>query len=170
MNASLVGLFVHKNQSELGFMVSCIGHAFIAGALFLLAGAYYKRYHTKNILDMSGTFENIPVFSILFIMFIMSNCAFPGTIGFISEFYTLAGLVETSYILAGLFLYGAAYLALQFVFLINRIAFGEVKNNNKLVLDLALNEIIPLYLLLFLTIFFGLDSTLLVNCCYLDIL
>lgn len=55
------------------------GHAVTSGALFLGVGVLYDRYKTRLIFYYGSLVVFMPIFSILYLIFILSNFGFPGT-------------------------------------------------------------------------------------------
>jgi NADH:ubiquinone oxidoreductase subunit 5 (subunit L)/multisubunit Na+/H+ antiporter MnhA subunit len=68
-----------------------INHGLSTGALFLLVGFIYERYHTRDIHEIGGLGRRMPWFAFFLIFFTLSSIALPGLNGFVGEFLTLAG-------------------------------------------------------------------------------
>ena len=88
MNTSLIGLFSGTLPGLAGSLFFMVSHGLVSSALFLLVGVLYDRYHTRTVLYYRGLVLVLPLFTILFLFFTMSNIAFPGTSNFIAEFLT----------------------------------------------------------------------------------
>ncbi|KAI8812201.1 hypothetical protein BJ742DRAFT_85321, partial [Cladochytrium replicatum] len=58
---------------------------------FLLIGVLYDRYHTRTLIYYRGLATILPIFSTIYLIFMLANSAVPGTSGFISEFLTFLG-------------------------------------------------------------------------------
>jgi NADH-quinone oxidoreductase subunit M len=96
--------------------------------LFLCVGVIYDRLHTREIARYGGLSINMPYYALFFLLFTMASIGLPGTSGFVGEFLSLAGIYQTSTLVAlisttGIIL-GAAYM----LYLYRRVAFGEQKN------------------------------------------
>src|SRR4029079_8960662 len=61
------------------------------GAMFLVIGMIYDRYHTRDINQLSGLAKRMPVMAFFWVLFVMSSIGLPGTNGFASEFLTILG-------------------------------------------------------------------------------
>jgi NADH-quinone oxidoreductase subunit M len=70
-----------------------IGHGIVSGALFLLVGSLYDRFHTRLLRYYGGLAQTMPLFCFLFFVFNLANMGFPGTINFIGEFLIFLGLM-----------------------------------------------------------------------------
>ena len=113
-----------------GAMVQMISHGFISGALFLCVGVLYDRLHSRLISDYGGVANTMPWFATFAVLFFMANSGLPGTSGFVGEFMVILAAFQANFwyaFLAGLVLIlGAAYN----LWLVKRVIFGEVGNQN----------------------------------------
>ena len=73
-----------------------LGHGVVSSALFLLVGVLYDRYHTRLLKYYGGLATVMPVFSSIFLFFILANVGFPGLCNFVGELLILAGLIQTN--------------------------------------------------------------------------
>ena len=123
-----VGLFAFNVQGLEGAMIVMLSHGLVSGALFLCVGVIYDRLHTREIARYGGLAINMPYYALFFLLFTMASIGLPGTSGFVGEFLSLAGIYQTSTLVAlvsttGIIL-GAAYM----LYLYRRVAFGDQKN------------------------------------------
>ncbi len=113
-----------------GGMVQMISHGFISGALFLCVGVMYDRMHSRQIADYGGVVNTMPVFAAFMVFFAMANAGLPGTSGFVGEFMVILASFKASFWIAFLaattLILGAAYT----LWMIKRVIFGEVANDN----------------------------------------
>ncbi|MFP4184392.1 MAG: NADH-quinone oxidoreductase subunit M, partial [Halorhodospira sp.] len=111
-----------------GGYVQLISHGFISAAMFLCVGVLYDRMHTRDIAAYGGVVNRMPVFAALFVLFALANAGLPGTSGFVGELLVILGSYQASFwyaALAGLTLIvGAAYS----LWLVKRVVFGPVAN------------------------------------------
>ncbi|MFL0671237.1 MAG: NADH-quinone oxidoreductase subunit M [Erythrobacter sp.] len=123
-----VGLFAFNVQGLEGAMIVMLSHGLVSGALFLCVGVIYDRLHTREIARYGGLAINMPYYALFFLLFTMASIGLPGTSGFVGEFLSLAGIYQTSTLVAlvsttGIIL-GAAYM----LYLYRRVAFGGQAN------------------------------------------
>ena len=139
-----------------GAMVQMISHGFVSGAMFLCIGVMYDRMHSRNISDYGGVVNTMPWFAALFVFFAMANAGLPGTSGFVGEFMVILGSFQANFwyaFLAGSTLVlGAAYT----LWMVKRVIFGEVKNDNVAALkDINGREALVLGTLAFFVLLLG---------------
>jgi NADH-quinone oxidoreductase subunit M len=122
------GLFAFNRQGIEGAIVVMLSHGLVSGALVLCVGVIYDRLHTREIDRYGGLADNMPGYSLLFMLFTMASVGLPGTSGFVGEFLALTGTYRASSWAAivattGIIL-GAAYM----LYLYWRIAYGTQRN------------------------------------------
>jgi NADH-quinone oxidoreductase subunit M len=113
-----------------GGMVQMISHGFVSGALFLCVGVMYDRVHSRQIADYGGVVNTMPRFAAFMVLFAMANAGLPGTSGFVGEFLVILASFQASFWYAALaattLIVGAAYT----LWLVKRVVFGPVANEN----------------------------------------
>jgi NADH-quinone oxidoreductase subunit M len=118
-----------------GGAVQMISHGFVSAALFLCVGVLYDRLHSRRIDAYGGVAHRMPVFAGFFVLFAMANAGLPGTSGFVGEFMVILGAFQAGFwyaAVAGLTLIlGAAYT----LWMIKRVVYGEVANQEVAVLE-----------------------------------
>lgn len=111
-----------------GAIVVMISHAFISGAMFAGVGYIYDRLHTRQIKDMGGIVNTMPIFASFFMLFAMANAGLPGTSGFVGEFMVILGSIKAGFWIAFwaalTLILGAAYT----LWMYKRVIFGPVAN------------------------------------------
>jgi len=139
-----------------GGMIQMISHGFVSGALFLCVGVMYDRMHSRDISAYGGVANTMPWFAAFMVLFAMANAGLPGTSAFVGEFMVILASVKSNFWIAFLaattLIIGAAYT----LWMVKRVIFGEVKNENVAKLkDLNQREFIILGSLAFLVLLFG---------------
>ncbi|MCC6580081.1 MAG: NADH-quinone oxidoreductase subunit M [Phycisphaeraceae bacterium] len=87
----VLGMFALNAQGLGGSVIYMINHGLSTGALFLLIGMIYDRFHTREMSQMSGLARVMPVWSFFMIYFCLASVGLPGLNGFVGEFLTLLG-------------------------------------------------------------------------------
>jgi len=127
MNFSLFGMFSFSILGLTGMLYLMLGHAITSGALFLGVGILYDRYKTRLIFYYGSMVLFMPLFSILYFIFILSNFGFPGTSNFVGEFLVLAGGITYSSVIIFFSTFGMILSLIYSLFLYNRIFFGSLQ-------------------------------------------
>ena len=113
-----------------GAVMQMISHGFIAAAMFLSVGVLYDRMHTREISAYGGVVNTMPIFAGFAVFFAMANAGLPGTSGFVGEFMVILAAFQANFWFAFLaattLILGAAYT----LWMIKRVFFGEVANDN----------------------------------------
>jgi NADH-quinone oxidoreductase subunit M len=140
-----------------GGMVQMVSHGLISGALFLCVGVLYDRVHSRQIADYGGVANTMPVFASFMVLFAMANAGLPGTSGFVGEFMVIIASFKANFwfafLAASILVLGAAYT----LWMIKRVIYGEVANDDVAELkDLNQREYIVLGLLASAVLLIGL--------------
>lgn len=162
----ILGLFSNSLQGIEGGILLSLAHGFVSPALFIIVGGVlYNRYHTRIINYYRGLTIKMPLFSLLFFLFIIFNASAPLSLNFVGEFLALTGIFQDSPIIGALGSTGIVLSAVYSIFLFNRISFlgfsPFIKSEhislkqNLLLGDLNRYELALLLPLLFVTVIFG---------------
>ncbi len=87
----MLGLFSMKVAGVNGAVIYMINHGLSTGALFLVIGFMYERYHTRSIDDIGGLAKKMPWMAFFLVFFTLSSIGLPGLNGFVGEFLVLLG-------------------------------------------------------------------------------
>ncbi|HKL50486.1 MAG TPA: NADH-quinone oxidoreductase subunit M [Wenzhouxiangellaceae bacterium] len=113
-----------------GAMVQMISHGFISGAMFLAVGVLYDRVHSREISAYGGVANTMPWFAMFAVLFFMANSGLPGTSGFVGEFMVILAAFKAdfwfAFFAAMTLILGASYS----LWLVKRVFYGEVANDN----------------------------------------
>lgn len=156
MGVVVLGLFSNTVQGIEGGIVLSIAHGFVSPALFILVGGVlYDRFHTRIIRYYRGITVYMPLFSVFFFVFTISNAAVPLTGNWVGEFLSLTGVFQQNPVVAVLGSTGIVLSAAYSIWLYNRIAFGSYSKYLNYTTDLGRREFMVLLPLLVITILLG---------------
>jgi len=164
MNLVTMGIFSFNLFGIEGSIVQSVSHGFVSGALFLLIGVLYKRYHSRLVYYYGGLTHTMPMFSAFFCFFTMANIALPGTSSFVGEFLLLLGIFKISNVACFFASLGVIFCGSYSLWLYNRVCFGNLKTINLLYYkDVDHKEFIVLLVLLLLVLLLGLNPQVLLT-------
>lgn len=92
MNYMMIGIYIFDIKGLIGSYYSVISHGIISSGLFILIGVLYRRYHSRIILYYKGLATFTPIFSAVWLIFIISNISFPLTSAFPGELLIIYGV------------------------------------------------------------------------------
>ncbi len=87
----MLGLFSLKVAGVSGAVLYMVNHGLSTGALFLVVGCVYERYHTRDIHKIGGLARPMPWMAFFLVFFTLSSIGLPGLNGFVGEFLVLLG-------------------------------------------------------------------------------
>ncbi|HYV39942.1 MAG TPA: NADH-quinone oxidoreductase subunit M [Gemmataceae bacterium] len=130
----MIGMFSLTAAGLAGSLMQMINHGLSTGALFLLIGVIYERYHTRKLSDYSGMAKRLPYFGFFLVFIALSSVGLPGLNGFVGEALCLMGIMEQevdkaghgpllTVVAASGMILGAWYL----MTMLRRLLFGQVK-------------------------------------------
>ncbi|MGO4772733.1 NuoM family protein [Flavobacterium sp. W22_SRS_FK3] len=136
-----------------GAVLQMIAHGFVVVGLFYAAEIIYRRFETRNILEMGGIRTQSPKFTSMFLILVLASVALPGTFNFVGEFTVLYSLSQINIwfaVLGGTTIILGAYYMLK---MFQNVMLGET--NSKTFADVSVNEGISLIVIIAVLIFFG---------------
>jgi NADH-quinone oxidoreductase subunit M len=93
----VLGIFALNAQGIQGATLQMVNHGISTGALFLIVGTLYERYHTKEMKAYGGLWRIMPLFGGLSLIVVLSSMGLPGLNGFVGEFTILMGSLGSEY-------------------------------------------------------------------------
>jgi len=166
MNFSILGIFVTSHIGVIGSIFLMISHGIISGGMFLGIGILYDRFHVRNIMYFGGLAQFMPLFSIYFVIVMLSNMSLPGTCNFVGEFLVFLSLIDEvdNWLVLVLCLSSIVLVAIFSLVVVMRVCFYQVTGFFEVQLrDLQLNEALACSIVVFYILVFGLVPNLLIN-------
>ncbi len=148
----MLGLVSLTPQGVMGASLQMVNHGLSTGALFLLVGMIYDRRHTREIAAFGGLAAPMPLYTVLFLIVTLSSIALPATNGFVGEFLILLGSYKSNPVTAALATTGGVFGAAVMLWMVKKVFFGPVTEENKALADLSVREVavmVPLVVLIF---------------------
>ncbi len=127
-----------------GAVLQMVAHGIITGALFFLVGVIYERAHVREIDAFGGLAKRMPIYAGLMMMASFASLGLPGLAGFVAEFLVFLGAFGIYRLITGLALLGVAITAAYFLWMIQRIFLGELRERWQNLRDLDTGELIAL--------------------------
>jgi len=169
MNLVVGGLFSLNLSGILGAIVLMLAHGIVSGALFLLVGVLYERFHTRLIRYYGGITQVMPLFALCFFFFNLANMGLPGTFNFVGELLIFVGLFKIHPILSLYTGFSVVLSAGYSLWLFNRVAFGVVRLCSVDYFDLTQREFYIYLPLIIITIFFGICPNILLDTLFFSV-
>lgn len=123
----MVGLFALNTEGLTGSVLQMINHGLSTGALFLIVGMVYERYHTRMLDDIGGLATRLPLIACSMVFISMSSIGLPGLNGFVGEFLSLAGMFRQDPLYAALATTGVVLGAWYLLTAVQHAFFGRLR-------------------------------------------
>lgn len=165
-----IGMFALNIQGIEGSMMLMLSHGIVSSALFLCVGVIYDRHKTRIIKYYSGLTVKMPLFSMIFLFFIMGNMGLPGTSSFVSEFLVLVGAFKSNVFVTTLAATGVIWGAGYSIWLYNRVAYGNIRTSHiSIFRDIDRREFMVFAPCIFLSLLMGLYPEIFLNAMHVSI-
>lgn len=165
-----LGMFSFNVQGLEGSLLLMLSHGVVSGALFLCVGILYDRHKTRIVKYYGGLVHTMPLFSLIFLFFILANFSFPGTSAFVSEFLILAGAFQVNSGVAVLATLGVILGAAYSIWLYNRVIFGNLNLTFLHVFfDITRREFFILLPCVFVVLFMGIYPEVFIDSIHMSI-
>lgn len=164
MNLIMIGLYTNKIYGLEGSLLQMFSHGLVSGALFLIVGILYERYHTRLIKYYSGLVQTMPLFTVIFMLFTLANIALPTTSSFIGEFLIFLGIFNTNTTIAVFAIISMLFGSIYSLWLFNRVCYGNIQINFiSFYQDLNKRELCMFCIILLVVFLIGLYPTFLLD-------
>lgn len=167
MGIILLALVSLTSAGYVGAVYHTISHAIVAAGLFLAAGIIKQRFGTGNVKKLSGIACSCPRLYGFCMVIALSAAGIPFMSGFIGEFLTIYGAVNSSMLVVNLF--GVLALcvlilsALYILKFIHETFFGILPDKYKHVQDIAVHEFVILGAISFIILILGCFPFVVIN-------
>lgn len=118
----VLGMMALNTVGIEGSVLYMINHGLSTGALFLVVGMIYDRYHTRDIHQLSGLARKMPRLAFFFVLFTFASVGLPGLNGFVSEFLTILGAFTSQYLGVWYGTFAALGIILGAVYMLHMVA------------------------------------------------
>jgi NADH-quinone oxidoreductase subunit M len=122
-----LGLFSMNATGLEGATIQMVNHGLTTGALFACLGVIFERYKTREMAELGGLWNRMPLWSFFLILASLGAAALPGLNGFIGEFPILLGMFRFDPTLASLATLGMILGAYYLLLMIQKVVFGPLK-------------------------------------------
>jgi NADH-quinone oxidoreductase subunit M len=133
MGFCVLGLFAGNEVGLAGGVVQMLNHGLSTGALFLLVGMLYERYHTRKMSDYGGMASRLHLLAVFWVFITLTSIGLPGLNGFVGEalvlfgMYNFGGTQVKGWLLASVGTFGVVLGAWYMLTLLLKVFFGPLR-------------------------------------------
>lgn len=170
-------LFAYSSVAQIGYMIvgfsistvsgltatllHVFNHALMKGALFLALGAVMYRIGNVQLNQFQGLGRQMPLTMAAIVLGGLSLIGVPLTVGFVSKWYLLLALIESGWWPVAVLILLGSLLAIIYVWRIVEVAyFRPPLTDRGTVKEAPLTFLVPIWILVFANIYFGIDTRL----------
>jgi len=170
MGVVVLGIFSNTIIGIEGAILLALAHGFVSPALFIcVGGIVYERFQTRIMPYFKGLVVTMPIFTILFFIFLLANIGVPLSLNFLGEQLSLMGIFIRSPLVA---IFGSFTIVLSTsysIFMFNRICFGEQSIKKIQIIDINRREFMLLFSLLIPTIILGIFPNVILDTLHVSV-
>jgi multicomponent Na+:H+ antiporter subunit D len=158
-----LGLSTNTTLGLTGSVVHLFNHALMKGGLFLVVACVAYRLHSTNLSTWNGIGKRMPWTMAAFVIGGLSLIGVPGTVGFVSKWYLVLGALEAGWYPVAVLILLSSLLAVVYVWKVVEIAWFRAPPDDADIQDVPLSMLVPTWVLIGGTVFFGLNTKLTVG-------
>jgi multicomponent Na+:H+ antiporter subunit D len=161
-----LGLSTNTEFGLTGSIVHLFNHGLMKGGMFLVVACVVARIGSTRIEDWAGIGHRMPWTMAAFVVGGLSLIGVPGTVGFVSKWYLVLGALDAGWYFAAVLILMSSLLAVVYVWRIVEIAWfrSPPEGAGPAGSECApLGQIVPTWVLIAATVFFGLNTELTVG-------
>lgn len=156
----VLGIFALNSEGITGGVMQMINHGLSTGALFLLVGMVYDRYHTRELSELGGLATRLPLLSVCMVFICMASAGLPGLNGFVGEMLALIGMFKAKPLYSAIGASGVVLGAWYLLDMLRRGFFGQLKepaSTHGPIHDINIRELLAVGPLMLLCLWIGVN-------------
>ncbi len=155
----IIGISLLTEKGLISAIVHTFNHALMKGALFFALGAIIYRVSTSKLSSLSGLGKMMPLSTSAFLISGLSLIGVPFTVGFVSKWYLVLGLLEKDWWPIALLALVSSILAVIYIWkTIEVLYFQDPKKGNQKIKEVGISLWLPMWVLVIANIYFGIDT------------
>lgn len=168
MGYVLLGVFALTHVSLTGATLQMFSHGIITGLLFTMVGLVYDKCHERNLDNLGGLAQQMPVIVVIFSIAGLASLGLPGTSGFAAEFITFVGSFSSTAV-AGIRLctilsvFGIVLTAGYILWMLQRVFYGPPQEKFNGVADANNVDKVCIFSFVFAILLIGIYPAILTN-------
>ncbi len=154
----VLGIFALNSEGITGGVMQMVNHGLSTGALFLLVGMVYDRYHTRELSELGGLATRLPLLTVCLVFICLASAGLPGLNGFVGELLALIGMFKVNPLYSAIGATGVVLGAWYLLDMLRRGFFGPLKepaSTHGPIQDINVRELLAVGPLMILCLWIG---------------
>jgi multicomponent Na+:H+ antiporter subunit D len=156
----ILGLTFVNLSGLTGGIVHLFNHALMKGGLFLVAACVFNRIGSTAIDALRGLGRQMPLTMAAFVVGGLAMIGVPGTAGFVSKWYLVLGAIDKGWYAVAFLVVLSSLLSVVYVWRVIEVAYFAEAPERTSRRDAPLRMLIPTWILVGGTVYFGLFTDL----------
>jgi len=154
----LLGLSILNIEGVAGAFVHMFNHALTKGALFMAVGAIIYRIGSPLLPNMAGLGKQMPWTCAAIVIGGLSLIGIPATAGFVSKWVLMSAAFDRDWWIISFLIVGSSLIAVVYVWRVVEVLYLQPPISDKIYNEAPLTMLIPTWILIIATIWFGLNA------------
>ncbi len=155
-----LGLSLANLDGLTGGLVHLFNHGLMKGGLFLVVACALLRVGSPQIEALRGLGRRMPLTMAAFVVGGLSLIGVPGTVGFVSKWFLVLGALDKGLYFVAFLILVSSLLAVVYVWRVVEVMYFRGASQEPVREEAPLSMLIPTWILIGATIYFGLDTDL----------
>jgi NADH-quinone oxidoreductase subunit M len=156
-------LFTGSSYGMQGVIFQMFAHGVNIIGLWIVIDVIEQQLGTRKFSELGGLAQKAPVLAIMFMMMSLANIALPLTNSFVGEFLMFNSVFNYSILLGTAACITIILAAVYTLWMVQKIFYGEVANENRPTLNVPINVQLMLAVLVAVVLFFGVYPQPMIN-------
>ncbi|MCW3078742.1 NADH-quinone oxidoreductase subunit M [Segetibacter sp.] len=156
-------MFTGSASGIQGVIFQMFAHGINIIGLWIVIDVIEQQLGTRKFSELGGLAQKAPVLAIMFVIMSFANIALPLTNSFVGEFLMFNSVFNYSIVLGAVACISIILAAVYTLWMVQKVFYGEVANEDRVVLNVPINTQLMLAVLVAVVLFFGIYPQPMIN-------
>jgi NADH-quinone oxidoreductase subunit M len=156
-------MFTDSSAGMQGVIFQMFAHGINIIGMWIVIDVIEQQLGTRKFSELGGLAQKAPVLAIMFVVMCFANIALPLTNSFVGEFLMFNSVFHHSPVLAAVACISIILAAVYTLLMVQKVFYGEVRNEERIALNVPVNTQLMLAILVAVVIIFGVYPQPMIN-------
>ena len=156
-------MFTGSSAGMQGVIYQMFAHGVNIIGLWIVIDVIEQQLGTRKFSELGGLAQKAPTLAIMFVIMALANIALPLTNSFVGEFLMFNSVFRHSPILAAVACISIILAAVYTLWMVQKVFYGEIRNEERIALDVPVNTQLMLAILVAVVLIFGVYPQPMIN-------
>jgi NADH-quinone oxidoreductase subunit M len=156
-------MFTGSSAGMQGVIYQMFAHGVNIIGLWIVIDVIEQQLGTRKFSELGGLAQKAPALAIMFVVMALANIALPLTNCFVGEFLMFNSVFRHSPVLAAVACVSIILAAVYTLWMVQKVFYGEVRNEERIALNVPVNTQLMLAILVAVVVIFGVYPQPMIN-------